>query len=244
MAKALVNVKVKTPTVKLKNWSKEARRWKALNKRAGGDSRLYPLTIKAGYVIGVIYDICQSVSQLLAHPNAPQITYMPAYHVFSSGVEILGRCIRGNSDLWGSFADLQTGFRWLADSEQLGLHDDTVLIKTSGREYTVDMLTALGYYAAHSGIKTKQKSGGMHHFGEIDPEILEKMPSLLTEGLERYWSELQSSELLCNKLAEARIIALQNWPVLESWLLSDQGHNGALPPITDVFSKFDWCVGR
>jgi hypothetical protein len=244
MAKALANVKLKTPTVTLKDWRKESRLWKALNRKAGGDSRLFPLTIKAGYVIGVIYDICESVSQLLEHPTAQRTTYVPAYHVFSSAVEILGRCIRGNSDLWGSVADLKTGLKWLANSDQVGLDDDTVLIKTSGREYTVDMLTALGHYAAHGGIKTKRESGGTHHFGEIDPEILEKMPSLLAEGLERYWSELQSSELLCNKLAEARIIALQNWPVLESWLLSDRGHNGALPPITDVFSKFDWSVGR
>lgn len=244
MAKALANVKLKIPTVTLKDWSKESRLWKALNRKAGGDSRLFPLTIKAGYVIGVIYDICESVSQLLEHPTAQRTTYVPAYHVFSSAVEILGRCIRGNTDLWGSVADLKTGLRWLASSDQVGLTDDTVLIKTSGREYTVDMLTALGHYAAHGGIKTKRESGGTHHFGEIDPEILEKMPSLLAEGLERYWSELQSSELLCNKLAEARIIALKNWPVLESWLLSDQGRNGALSPITDVFSKFDWSVGR
>jgi hypothetical protein len=244
MANAVSNVKLKTPTVEAKDWSKEARLWKALSRNAGGDSRLYPLTIKAGYVIGVIYDICESVSQLLEHPTAQRTTYVPAFHVFASAVEILGRCIRGNSDLWASVADLKTGFGWLANSDQLGLNDDTVLIKTSGREYTVDMLTALGHYAGHGGIKTKRESGGTHHFGEIDPEILEEMPSLLAEGLERYWSELQSSELLCNKLAEARIIALQNWPVLESWLLSDGGHNGALPPITDVFSKFDWSVGR
>jgi len=242
MAKAVSNVKLKTPTVELKNWTKESRLWKALNRKAGGDSRLYPLTIKAGYVIGVIYDICESVRQLLEHPKAQQTTYLPAYHVFTSAVEILGRCIRGNSDLWGSVADLKTGFRWLANSDQLGLHDDTVLIKTSSREYTVDMLTALGYYAAHGGIKTKKKSGGTHHFGEIDPEILGKMPPLLAEGLQRYWNRLQSSKQLCNRLAQARIIALKDWPVLHSWLLLDRDHDGPLPPVSDVFSKFDWSI--
>jgi len=242
MAKAPANVKLKTPTVKLKKWRKESRLWKALNRKAGGNPRLFSLTIKAGYVIGVLYEICESVTYLLEHPEAQETTYIPAYHVFSSGVEILGRCIRGNSDLWSSVADLQTGFRWLADSDQVGLHDDTVVIKTSSREYTIDMLTALGHYAAHGGIKRKKESGGTHQFGEIDLEILQKMPPLMTEGLQRYWDELQSSELLCNKLAEASIIALKNWPVLESWLLLNRAHNGAVPPISDAFGKFDWSV--
>jgi hypothetical protein len=242
MAKAVANVRLKTPTVGAKNWTKESRRWKALSRKAGGDSRLYPLTIKAGYVIGVIYDICESVSQLLEHPKAQQTTYVPAYHVFSSAVDILGRCIRGNSDLWASVADLQKGFKWLANSDQVGLHDDTVVIKTGSRKYTVDMLTALGYYAAHGGIKTKKNSGGTHHFGEIDREILEKMPPLLAEGLQRYWDQLQSSKWPCNRLAEARIIALKDWPVLHSWLLLDREGDGSLPPIREIFSEFDWRI--
>ena len=242
MAKAPVNVKLKTPTVKLKNWTKEARLWRALNRKAGGSSRLWPLTIKAGYVVGVIHGICQSVSHLLAHPRARQMTYIPAYQVFSSGVEILGRCIRGNSDLWGSVADLKTGFGWLVNSDQLGLQDDTIVVKTSSREYTVSMLTALGFYAAFGGIKTGKDSGGTHHFGEIDMELLGKMPPVLAEGLQRYWSQLQSSKRLCNRLAQARIIALQDWPVLQAWLLWNPDNSGVLAPIPDVFGEFDWRV--
>jgi hypothetical protein len=242
MARLLDNVKLKVPTAKPKNWSREARLWKALNREAGGHARFFPLTVKAGYVIGVIYDICQSVSQLLAHPRAQQITYIPAYQLFSSAVEVLGRCIRGNSDLWGSVADLKTGFKWLANSDQVGLHDDTVVVKTSSRGYTVDMLTALAYYAAQGGTKKKGESGGTHHFGEIDPEILGKMPPLLGDGLQRYWDRLQASKRLCNRLAQARVIALSDWPVLRSWLVRDEGNKGALPPVSEVFGEFDWSL--
>jgi hypothetical protein len=236
------DVKLKTPTVKLKNWPRESRQWRALYRKAGGDGRLFPLTIKAGYVIGVIYGICESVSQLLGHPSAQQTTYLPAFHVFASAVEILGRCIRGNADAWGSVADLKTGFRWLAESDQLGLHDDTVLVKTRSGKYTIDMLTALGYYAGYRGIKAKKKSGATRHFGEIDPEILAKMPPLLAEGLQRYWNRLQRSKRLCNKLAQARIIALKDWPVLHSWLLLDRDGDGSVGPVSEVFSGFDWSV--
>ena len=61
MAEAVSNVKLKTPTIKVKNWTKDSRLWRALYRKAGGGSRLYPLTIKAGYVIGVIHGICESV---------------------------------------------------------------------------------------------------------------------------------------------------------------------------------------
>ena len=240
MARAVSDVKLKTPTVEINNWTRESRRWRALYRKAGGGSSLFPLTIKAGYVIGVIHDICESVSHLLGHPKAQQTTYLPAFHVFASAVEILGRCIRGNSDLWGSVADLKTGFGWLANSDPHGLNDDTVLIKTSSREYTIDMLTALGYYAADGGIKTKKNSGGTHHFGEIDFEMLEKMPPLLAEGLQRYWNQLQRGKRLCNKLAEAKVIALNNWPVLNRWLLLDWDHKGELPPMSYVFASFSW----
>ena len=242
MAKAVSDVKLKNPTVNVQNWTKESRLWRALYRNAGGHSRPFPLTIKAGYVIGVIYDICASVSQLLGHPNAQHTTYLPAFRVFASAVEMLGRCIRGNSDLWGSVADLKTGFRWLADSDQLGLTDDTVLVKTSSREYTIDTLTALGYYAADAAIDTRKKSGGTHHFGEIDPEILKQMPPLLVKGLQRYWDRLQTSKRLCNKLAKARVIAVKDWPVLQRWLLLDGDGEGVPPSMSDVFGSFSWSV--
>jgi hypothetical protein len=242
MAKAKPNVKLKTPSVKVKNWNKKARLWRAMNRAAGGYSRRYPLTVKAGYVIGAIHDICASVSHLLQHPDAAQVTYLPAYQLFCSAVSLLGRCIRGNDDLWGGIADLQTGFKWIADSEQVGLHDDTEVVETSHRSYTVDSLVALGSYAGYGKIPKARKPKGMHQFGAVDTELLTQMPMQMADGLQRYWDKLQSSEQLCNRLAKARVIALQDWPVLETWLCREEDAAESMPPIGDLFNDMNWSV--
>jgi hypothetical protein len=242
MARRTINVKLKKPSVKVPNWTKEASLWTELRRTAGASARLFPLTVKAGYVIGVMYDIFQSVSHLLQHPQVKELTYVPAYQSFCSGVELLGRCIRGNTDLWGNVADLQAGFKWLADSEQVGLHDDTVVIKTKHQKYTVDMLTALGHYAGLGSATAKRSYRGMRHAGRIDPELLEKMPPLLGEGLGRYWRRLQNSERLCNKLAQARVIGLKDWPVLSTWLLRDGQDGASVPSVADTFGELDWSL--
>jgi len=116
---APVNVKLNTPTVPIPNWNQEATDWMSLNTAAHGNPDFYPLTVKAAYVIGVVHDICESVSHLLTHPNAKTTTYIPAYGVFASGIELLGRCVNGNSTTYGSVADLKTGFKWLVSSESV-----------------------------------------------------------------------------------------------------------------------------
>jgi hypothetical protein len=69
------------------------------------------LTIKAAYVIGIIYCICESVSILLSKPEKLKFTYIPAYGEFASGVELLGRCLRGNHKTYGNSKDLEAGFK-------------------------------------------------------------------------------------------------------------------------------------
>jgi hypothetical protein len=242
MAKSIVRVKVNKPTVTVPNWTKEATLWRKLYREAGGSSRLSALTVKAGYVIGAMHGICQCVSHLLQHPKAQSLTYVPAFQAFGSAVELLGRCIRGNTDLWGNVADLQAGFKWLANSDQVGLEDDTTVLKTRHREYTVDMLTALGHYAGTSPATAKRTTRGMHHAGSIDLAILEKLPPLLAAGLDRYWQKLQDSERMCNRLAQARLIGLSDWPVLDNWLLRKGQDGGSVPALLEVFAEFDWSV--
>jgi len=95
---APVNVKLETPTVSIPGWDEEAKEWMSLNATVQGNPDFYPLTIKAAYIIGVIHDICESVTHLLAHRCARETTYIPAYGVFASGIELLGRCVRGNCE--------------------------------------------------------------------------------------------------------------------------------------------------
>lgn len=44
--------------------------WEILRNQAGGNPDFDPLEVKAFYVYGLIYDICQSVDCLLAQDNA------------------------------------------------------------------------------------------------------------------------------------------------------------------------------
>jgi hypothetical protein len=237
---APVNVKLKRPTEFIENWDEIALEWKILNTFAEGHAGFYPLTIKGAYVIGVIHDICESVDCLLHHSQVRQTTYIPAYGVFASGVEVLGRCINGNIGTAQNTPDLKTGFKWLVSSSPESISDDYVLIKTSNYEYTIEMLAALRHFAAH-GQATSQKTGkGEYKFGRIDYEILEKLLPYLAEGLDRYWHELQHSEPLCNKLAKANIISLRDWPVLKSWILFEKDEHSVYHSIAEIFKRFNW----
>ena len=63
--------------------------------------------------IGVIHTLCESVGILLNSPNVKGVSYIPALGIFASGIEILGRCLRGNSSTEGSTTDLRAGYQWL-----------------------------------------------------------------------------------------------------------------------------------
>lgn len=237
---APVNVKLNTPTVTIPNWNQEVTDWMSLNAAALGNPDFYPLTIKAAYVIGVVHDTCESVSHLLAHPNAKTTTYIPAYGVFASGIELLGRCVNGNFTTHGSVADLKTGFKWLVSSSYNTVEDSRILITTSSYAYTIEMLAALRHFAAHGQATSKITDAGTYQFGNIDYEILSKMPPLIANGLERYWNQLQNDEDLCNRLAQTNVIALRNWPVFRSWTLFERDESGTHHSITEIFNRFDW----
>ena len=241
---APVNVELRDPTVVLKNWQEQKEQWLSLNATVKGNPDFYPLTIKAAYVIGVIHDICESVDHLLRFKNV-RITYIPAYGVFAAGIEVLGRCVRGNDGVEGAVKDLKTGLKWPAYSSNLeipcsgvdDIPDDSVLIQTRNDKYTIESLTHLRHFAAHGQATARE-------LGEIDYEILDNMPSLVASGLDTYWSELQCSKERCNDLAKANIVAFRNWPVFKSWSLFEKNEQGVYQSITRIFSKFNWRIEK
>jgi hypothetical protein len=119
-----VNVPFENPTDPPVNWDEQARQWRDLNATGQlingkiwlGLPGFYPLTIKAAYVIGVIYDLCLTVSHLL-HDKRRQQFYIPAYGIFASGVDVLGRCLQGNEShnpgIDRDKPDILAGFKWL-----------------------------------------------------------------------------------------------------------------------------------
>lgn len=249
---APVNVKLKEPTIKIRDWEEDSQSWLALNKDAKGHPDFYPLTIKGAYVIGIIHTIFESVSILLNDPNAKMITYLPAYGVFASGIELFGRCINGNSSTMGSTEDLKTGFKWLAASffEQYknayeNVPPEIVLIQTSKYMYSISNLIALRHFAAHGQATTHEirtRENTYYDFGYIDYEILAHFPPLLASGLAKYWHELQNNDVLCNNLARAKVIALRKWPVFLSWSLFERDSTGVYHSISEIFGKFKWKV--
>jgi hypothetical protein len=247
--KAPVNVKLINPTESVDGWDEQAQQWLSINQDAGGNPDFYPLTIKGAYVIGVIHTICESVSVLLKNPNAKVTTYLPAYGVFASAIELLGRCINGNSTTRKTTEDLKTGFKWLGSSFFEDFKDDyekfpdnVVLIQTTTYMYRVPHLVALRHLAAHGQATSGKTINGYYQFGYIDYEILAQFPSLLAKGLEDYWTKLRTDENLCNRLAKANIIALRKWPVFLSWSLFEADSSGNYLSIEEIFSKFNWNI--
>jgi hypothetical protein len=246
---APINVRLEIPTIPIVGWDAQARNWSSLNQDTGGHPGFYPLTIKAAYVIGVIYTLCESVSVLLGSPNAKVVGYIPAIGVISSGIELLGRCIEGNQRAMGSTVDLRIGYKWLAScffTDYRGNYQNVpleiVLLQTSNYHYTINNLIALRHFAAHGQATSREDIPGSYVFGYIDFEILEHIPHLLADGLEVYWNELMTNVNMCNNLARANVIALRRWPVFRSWSLFEMDQSGNYSSITEIFSKFNWHI--
>ena len=138
---APVNVKLERPTTCVVDWEAQARVWRDLNESVNGNPDFYPLTVKAAYILGIIYALCKSVDCLFA-PGRLEHTYLPAYGIFASGVELLGRCINGNTRATGSVRDLKTGFMWLKTPDFSNVEESEVLITTGTRAYDIETLVA------------------------------------------------------------------------------------------------------
>jgi len=232
---APVKFKLDTSTDHADEWQRVAPLWHDLNTSVRGNPAFSALTIKGAYVVGVIYGICQSVTCLLAASQVfKEVTYIPAYGVFASGVELLGRCINGNHTNQGNSGDLKTGFKYMASASPETITDGDILVRTSYGQYTIEQLISLRHFAAH-GQATAQ-------FTSFDNQILAAMPPLIAHGLERYWIALQKDADLCNNLARANVLALRNVPIFTSWSLFERDANGVYHSITEIFNRFDWRV--
>jgi hypothetical protein len=147
-------------------WERQAEEWRQLNELLGNPD-FFPLTIKAFYVFGVIHQICQCITLLLASRERENITSIPAYGVLASGIEVLGRCITGNSSAHRPENDLRAGLWWLATGSYQNVDGNHVLIETT-RRYSITDLVALRHFAAHG-------QAMMNRLVEFDREIFAQM---------------------------------------------------------------------
>ena len=211
-------------------WDRQAEGWRQLNELVGNPA-FNPLTIKAFYVLGVIYQVFRCVTLLVAPGERVSTTSIPAYGVLASGIEILGRCITGNSSATRPENDLRAGLWWLGTNSHENVNGNHILIRTT-RPYTITELVALRHFAAHG-------QATMNQLVEFDHGIFGAMTCtgnhLIANGLEHYWAGVRTSEEICNRLARANIMPFRDTPLVTALRRFSSGQS-----VTEVFSEFDW----
>lgn len=239
---APTNVLLEKPTIEdLVSWENEENKWIELNREIGGHREFYPLTIKGAYVIGIIFNICTCVSTLLHSPPPPSLalkqpvskhlTYVTAYGLFASAIDILGRCVCGNHS--ATRGSIREGFKWLAasDASYEQIQEEQCIVKTS-REYSVDNLVQLRHFANHGQAVSKS--------WEVDFSLLNKLRPVLANRLDVYWTNYLKTENGCNNLAKANILALRPDPIFSSWMLFERDETGRYFSVEEIFNRFNW----
>jgi hypothetical protein len=215
--------------------------------------------IKAFYVIGLILEICASVDCLLKatspsendHPLAYRVfeaggRYLPAFGVFASGIELLGRCLTGN-DTAQVNENLRVGFYYLARPDaapRLNNIDANTEVVATSRPYTVQDLIDLRNYAAHgqSTVGQRDAAGRLVPMGSppgIEKELFSHFPRKMGGAIGTYWTRLQHDEDHCRRLARARIDPYNNriGPLNHVILFFGQK---PYQPASGLFDRFRW----
>jgi hypothetical protein len=231
------------------DWDSQSQKWEDLGKSVSISPDFHPLTIKALYVTGIVLASCESIDILLNSKRFPT-TYFPAYAVFASIIDLLGRCIRGNDKLVGSVEDIRTGFRWLAQPEISSFcsvpadqADGQVLVTTytpwgsKNRDYTIKELIAMRHFAAHG----QADSEGLPAF---DYNILGEIPPILGNGMEEYLKVLESHREPCVQLAKARVVLYRERPIFDV-LWQYHGRDQSFPAVVaNAIRKNHWANER
>ena len=249
-----VPVSLKDPHASVYN----AAEWKDLRDSLA-NMRFTPVEIKAFYMIGLILEICTSVDCLLkvsslsenVHPLAHQVfasggRYLPAFGIFASGVELLGRCLTGN-DTPEVNENLRVGFHYLARPDKVPLlcniPPNTEVVATS-RSYSIQDLINLRNYAAHGqstvGEKdASRKRGPASKLPGIERDLFGRLPEKMGNAIEVYWASLQEDAEHCRRLAKARIDPYRNRVGPLQHVI---GYFGQTPPPSagSLFYKFKW----
>jgi hypothetical protein len=224
-------VSLATTTVTLNHQSE----WESLRTQANGNPEFDALEVKAFYVYGLIYDICQCVEVLANQNNFMPDLYIPAYAIFASGVELLGRCLRGDARESGTAGqNLRTGFHFLVNQVPTDpiSPGSVIVVITSVQSYSITDLVALRNFTAHGQAANSSLPG------VIEPDLLAAFPQLIGNAMETYWHRLQTDITYCTNLGTANIRPLPNRSNPISKILAFFSQDSAGAP----FYAFDWRV--
>jgi len=218
-------------------WQSQEAAWRFVARGVVIDDSYDPLAIKAIYVTGLIFHSCQAV-QILLSPNNPTATmFYPAFAVFASAIELLGRCLTGNPSARNTGNDLAIGFRWLHRPNPVDFEDvaeGQVIVRTQNYAYTISDLIALRNFAAHG------QALNLSEIRSFDYLVLGGFPVLLSRGIAEYLNALTTTELLASNLARASIAPFRNNPIFDIiWqFLSDA--NTFPAKVATAISRMDW----
>jgi len=232
--------------------------WEQLRQGAA-NKEFTALEIKAFYVIGLILEICASVDCLLkanglladSHQLAHQVfmsggRYLPAFGVFASGIELIGRCLTGNKTPCVN-QNLNVGFHYLAEPipnpPLCSIPIKKEVVRTS-RRYTVQDLIDLRNYAAHGqatvGKKdTTGKRVPVKQLPGIERDLFGKLPDKMGNAIETYWTGLQNNKDHCTNLANARLDPYSNRVGPLNHVI-DYFSQKPYPSAGSLFCKFRW----
>ena len=235
-----------------------AANWESL-RRGVANGQFTAVEIKAFYVLGLLFEIYASVDCLLKassptrndHPLAPQVfasggMYLPAFGIFASGAELIGRCLTGNETTDG-YGNLKVGFHYLAKPDLVPLLSaiptEIEVVKT-GRSYSIQDLIDLRHYAAHGQATVGEKDISGKKVPKTDLPGIErglfsKLPDKTGRAIDIYWEALLTDVEHCRRLAKARIDPYANRidplkHVIDYFSLRPYQSAGSL------FSRFNW----
>jgi len=238
MTEQLYDVILSATTSAIPEWRAEAPCWEVLYSDAHMSAAVNTLTVKARYVTGVILAYCRSVEILLRREHLISTTYLPAFALFASAVDLIGRCVTGNSTnypkkLRQDLDDVTIGFKWLAAPsasryEAVKVSQD--LVKTRSGKHSIDELVALRHYCAHGqamhnlvdryGMNPNRLVPTNRHVDcpmqNLDYLLLGEMPPVIGEALEAYLTELRTSDALAANLAKAGVLPFLDRPIFDS----------------------------
>lgn len=214
--------------------------WLELKELSNANQIFTALEIKTFYAIGLIDDICQCVQTLLKSDNAWPEKYLPAFGLFASIVDLLGRCLTGNRTLDVN-ENLRVGFWYLFNPTPTPPSRSITTVQTrtaihqmspAGGLYTIGNFISLRNYSLHGQATTD-------HLPRVHNDLLAIFPRKIGDAIEIYWSALQNNDEYCERMGAALIDPHSNRadPLFKTIDYFDQGLAAG-----DLFYKFDWNV--
>lgn len=240
--------------------------WLSLNANLPGGVKghegFHPVTIKAAYVIELIYQMFEGAESLIRDSASSSVKFLSALGVVASAIELLGKCLQGSEEPWADSPDcLKSGLRWLLKpdlSRTSGTGQDSPFTVTSkSTTYTIDDLMKLRNFSAHGQATT----GETNLPWTLDPELLIEFPNKMGDGINHYWAIIawpdnlkdnpgphwpddpdqidQLSRTYCQRIANVKIVAVHAaQPILKSWVKFESQSAG------DEFYNLDFEVPK